>query len=157
MVLQFCLCWPVTLEMIVTSLRLCFSVLIQGEWQKQQKNFLVIVWRFELVLVNPLAPCLAHLLLCSSASHMTSLPPQAALHLAWYDLLKKACGSSHCGSALTNPNRIHKDTGSIPGLAQWVKDLALPWVMVQVADVTWIPTLRWLWHRPAATAPQQFP
>ena len=45
--------------------------------------------------------------------------------------------SSCRGTVETNPTRNHELAGSIPGLIQWVKELAL----------------LWLWYRLAAVAP----
>ena len=39
---------------------------------------------------------------------------------------KKKKRSSHHGSVVMNLTSIHEDSGLVPGLAQWVKDLALP-------------------------------
>ena len=46
--------------------------------------------------------------------------------------------SSHCGSVVTNPTSVHEDSGSIPGLTQWVKNLALPWLWCGPAAVALI-------------------
>ena len=47
-------------------------------------------------------------------------------------LLKCDWWSSHHGAVEMNPTRKHEVAGSIPGLHQWVKDLALPYAVVYV-------------------------
>ena len=42
----------------------------------------------------------------------------------------KLSRGSSCSSGVMNPTSIHKNSGSIPGLAQWGKDPGLPWALV---------------------------
>ena len=60
-------------------------------------------------------------------------------------------GSPHCGSAVTSPTSIREDGGLIPGLDQWVKDLAVSCGVGHRQGPD--PGLLQLWRRLAAAAP----
>ena len=76
--------------------------------------------------------------------------------MAWvrpYKAKKKKIksGSSHCASEVRRWTSTQEDAGLIPGLIQWVKDLALPWAVCR--PQTWLGlVLLWLWCRLAAAA-----
>ena len=57
-----------------------------------------------------------------------------------FQIERKKEGVPAVAQWLTNPTNTHEDAGLIPGLAQWVKDPALPWAVVEVAEAAWIPS-----------------
>ena len=62
------------------------------------------------------------------------------LHTTRLARIKKSDRSSHRGAAETNP---HEVAGSIPGLTQWIKDLALLWLWCRLAATSLIRPLAW--------------
>ena len=55
----------------------------------------------------------------------------------------QSIGGSRCGTAETNPTSNREVAGSIPGLTQWVKDLALLWLWCRLSAVAPIQSLAW--------------
>ena len=61
--------------------------------------------------------------------------------------------SAHCGSAVTNPTRIHEDSGLIPNLTQCVKGSSMAESCGVSHRLSSDPAWLWLWGRLAAIAP----
>ena len=75
-------------------------------------------------------PSFTYLMLQDAVQDLSAIPFHYSL---WFKLFKNlhkirniSIGSSHCGSVVTNLTSRQESEGSIPGLAQWVKDPALP-------------------------------
>ena len=64
-------------------------------------------------------------------------PPVAIFSRLWFKA--QHWGIPIVAQCLTNPTIIHEDVGSVPGLAQWVKDLAWLRAVVWVEDAAQIP------------------
>ena len=86
---------------------------------KWRKNFSVICWVCKQAVVQPYNK---YSLVVKAVNYQYSW---------WYGQTSKVIlGSSHCGTAEMTLTSIHEDAGLIPGLAQWIKDPALPWAVV---------------------------
>ena len=63
---------------------------------------------------------------CISLKKITYLKVKKVFPLIFFKIFWGKNGVHFGVQQLTNPTKIHKDVGSMPGLACWVKDPELP-------------------------------
>ena len=79
-------------------------------------------------------------------SKVIQLHTHTHTHTHTHSFLKYFFWSSHC-AAETNPTRNHEVVGSVPGLAHWVKDLALPASIEMFQSASWTVPMVWSFLR----------
>ena len=90
--------------------------------------------------------------ICSISFKSSSQSLGGVCNNRWKTQKSKDLGSFCHGSVVMNLTSIHEDSGSIPGLAKWVKGSGIAMSCGVVCRCSPDPVLLWLWCRPPAVA-----